>query len=165
MGTYTELVTSSSSFNRLLDNIHQQEQEQHEHPIDIQYRLSTRSMTASDKDIDEEMLLLTENIEMKREGTVNWYVYMSYLQAGAGLILGIFLVTFIFGIREAASVYYSWWLAKWSDDESYRYRYLNNCTDVSNPKIDTIRSMNDIQWNNYRNERFYAYCGGYIFDI
>ena len=30
MGTYEELLASSSSFTRLLENIHQQEQEQHE---------------------------------------------------------------------------------------------------------------------------------------
>ena len=34
IGTYNELLTSSLSFSRLLENIHQQEREQHEHPTD-----------------------------------------------------------------------------------------------------------------------------------
>ncbi len=164
MGTYTELVASSISFRRLLDNIHQQEQEQQEHPHDIQRRRSTRSLTISDQENEDEMFLLKDNSEMKREGSINCHVYMSYLQAGAGLILGIFLVVFAFGIRETASVYYSWWLAKWSEDESYRYRDFHNCTNFSDQKIRLIQSMNESQWIDYRNERFYSYCGRSIFD-
>ena len=149
-GTYEELLASSLSFSRLLNNIHQ-----HEHPIETEYK----HMNSSENPNEEEMLLLTENMEIKREGSVNWSVYFSYLRAGAGLIFGIFFMIFIFGIREASTVYYSWWLAKWSDDESYRYRTFNNCTNMTNHKILLIQSMNDTQWENYRNERFYFYCG------
>ena len=111
------------------------------------------------KKTKKKMLLLSANAETKQEGSVNCHVYMSYLRAGVGLILGIFLLTFIFGIREAVSIYYSWWIAKWSDDESHRYRSFNNCTEMRHQKINIIRSMSDIEWNNYRNERFYFYCG------
>lgn len=156
MSTYNELIASSLSFNRLLDNIHQQDQE---HSTDIPYRRSSTSRTISEKETEEDMLFEIDNTETKEEGLVNWRVYISYLRAGAGLILGIFLVTFVFGIREIANVYYSWWLAKWTDDEGYRHSSFNNCTNLNNPKMKLIKSMNDTQWNNYRNERFYYYCG------
>jgi hypothetical protein len=160
MGTYSELLSSSSSFKRLLDNIHQQEQEQHERPIDFQRTRSLRCSTHSEKENNEEELLpISETLEMKRTGSINCHVYISYLRAGAGLVLGICFITFVFGIREAASIFYSWWLAKWSEDESHRYRYFNNCTNVTNQQINVIRLMSDIEWNDYRNERFYFYCG------
>ena len=156
MGTYNELIASSSSFCHLLDNIHQQEQE---HPTDVHSRHRAKSMSISEQDNEEDLLLLNKHSEMKREGSVNWQVYVSYLRAGAGLIFGTFLVTCIFGLREVASVYYKWWLAKWSDEESYRHREFNNCTDGENQKIKMIQTMNETQWNDYRNERFYYYCG------
>ena len=108
---------------------------------------------------EEQMPLVIVNEEMKGEGSVNWYVYTSYLRAGAGFILGIFLVIFVFGIREGTSVYCNWWLAKWTNDESHRNRAFNNCTIVRDQKINMIRSMSDDEWNNYRNGRFSIYCG------
>jgi len=159
-GTYEELIAYSSSFSHLLENIHQQEREQqHEHPTDIQRQRSTRSATFSENDHEEISLMGSQNFEMKEEGSIKWHVYIAYLRAGAGLIFGVLLLILIFGFREAASVFYSWWLAKWSDDESHRHRQLNNCTKIVNEKINMIRSMNDTEWNKYRNNRFYFYCG------
>ncbi|CAF4553109.1 unnamed protein product, partial [Rotaria magnacalcarata] len=41
----------------------------------------------------------------------------------------------------------------------YRRRNFNNCTTMINQKINIISSMNETQWNVYRNSRFDFYCG------
>jgi hypothetical protein len=158
-GTYEELLASSSLFSRLLENIHQQKQEQQERSMTSDYKRTSRCTTFSEPDDQEVISVSTINIEAKQEGSVNWRVYIAYMRAGAGLALGIFLIIFVFGIREATSAFYNWWLAKWSDDENYRYRQLNNCTGTSNKLVYTIQSMNENEWNDYQKRRFNIYSG------
>ncbi len=158
-GTYEELLASSSSFRRLLEHIHQQEREQHTPPLDLKQRRMTRCVIFAEDNHESVPLMGSQNIETKEEGSVKWHVYISYLRAGAGLIFGVLLLVLIFGLREATSVFNSWWLAKWSNDEGYRHRQLTNCTKIVNEKLNMIRSMNGTEWNQYRNKRFYYYCG------
>jgi hypothetical protein len=159
MGTYQELIASSASFRHLLDDIHQQEQE---HSTDVCRRAHSRCVTLSEtEDEEEEQLLTSQTLEMKEKGSVKWRVYIEYLRAGAGLILGLTLLLLVFGTRETVSVFSGWWLAEWSEDESYRHQ-LNNCTEARNKKMNKIRSMSDIEWTNHRNKRFYFCCGTYL---
>ena len=153
MGTYTELIDTSPSFRRLLDNIHQQE----EQSVDSYRKYTAKSISVSEKDNEEDLLLSTEHVEMKREGAVHWRVYVSYLRAGAGFIPGIFFIACMFSLRELASVFNYWWLAKWSDDENYRYRNLSNCSDLNDQRRLIVQAMNETQWREYRNNRFYSY--------
>lgn len=165
IGTYEELLQSSLSFNRLFENIHQQEKKQEEHEqehedsFDIRQRRLTRSITVVENDHEEVLLTNPGSSEAKEEGSVKWNVYIAYLRAGVGLIFGVIVSILIFGLREGVNVFYSWWLEKWSDEENYRYRQLNNCTKAVNNKVNIIRSMNETEWNNYRNHRFHFYCG------
>ncbi|CAF4197389.1 unnamed protein product, partial [Rotaria sordida] len=103
------------------------------------------------------MLALSKNIETKHKGTVKSHVYAEYLKAGVGIIMGLFIVIILSSVREGTSIFSNWWLAKWSDDESYRYRILNNCTNIQNNN-NTVWSMSNADWNNHRNQRFYIYC-------
>ena len=156
MGTYAELVASSPEFNRLLDNIHQQDDDVH----DGQRRHSTRRMTAIESGVDEDLSLLSDDLESKREGSVDCRVYVSYLRAGAGLLVGVVLVTLIFGLRETVSIFSSYWMAKWSDEESYRHRTsFSNCTEIVDSTFHRIASLSEPEWNQHRNDRFYVYCG------
>jgi hypothetical protein len=158
IGTYEELLVSLPSFYHLLNNIHQQEQS--ERSIVMQRGRSFRGVTLSETGTEEdEQLLTAENLEMKEKGSVKWHVYIEYLRASVGLIVGLVLLISIFGIREATSVFASWWLAGWSEDEGYRHSQSSNCTETRDKKISSIHSMNDVQWNNHRNRRFYFYCG------
>ena len=159
-GTYKELLATSSSFRCLLENIHQQE-ELVECSGDIVERRQTRCVTFSETENDE-ILSSSTNLEKKKEGSVNWRVYISYMRAGAGVILTILLITLAFGGRETTSIFYNWWLAKWSDDNSYRHRHWNNCTKANNEIANRIRSMNDTEWNNYQKRRFHIYSGLFI---
>jgi hypothetical protein len=160
-GTYGELFASSSSFSRLLENIHQQEedQEQKEYQTDSVPRHLTRCVTFSENDLEEVSLMDSQNLEVKQEGVVKWHVHIAYLRAGAGLFFGVFLLILIFGLREVTVILSRWWLAKWSEDETHRHQPLNNCTKIVDKKINMIRSMDEMEWNMYRNHRFYFYCG------
>ncbi|CAF4743672.1 unnamed protein product [Rotaria sp. Silwood1] len=156
MGTYTDLLASSTSFARLLDDIHQFEQQQ---SIEFHQQQSIISSTCSD---DDEMLILSKTAETKQKGMVKRHVYTAYIKAGFGLIMGLFIVIILSSMREATSVFSNWWLAKWSDDESYRYRILDNCTSLqknNKNNNNTIWSMSNAEWNNHRNQQFYIYCG------
>ncbi|CAF4536341.1 unnamed protein product [Rotaria sp. Silwood2] len=158
-GTYDELLARSSSFSRLLEDIHQQEKEQIERPMNIPQRQSSRHLTLIENEHEDDLLIDSENFETTEKGSVKWDVYITYLQEGVGVLFGIFILIFIFGFHQATSIVYSWWLAKWSDDESQRHGHQSNCTKIINQKINMIRSMNDTEWNEYRNGRFYFYCG------
>ena len=121
MGTYTELV-SSSSFAHLLEDIHQQQEQ--ESIMNIQKQQSIISSIYSEKDNEEEFV---NNTDTKQEGSVQWEIYSSYIKAGLGCLAGFIIILLILIIDQAASLYSSWWLARWSDDESNRYRNLTNC--------------------------------------
>ncbi|CAF5071655.1 unnamed protein product, partial [Rotaria sp. Silwood1] len=158
-GTFDELLTISSSFNYLLEDIHQQEKEKFTHRMNIRRRQSIKPLTSIEDENEDGFLIDTENFETIEKGSVKWNIYISYLQEGVHVIFGIFILIFIFGFRQTTSIIYSWWLAKWSDDENYRYRHQNNCTKIINQQINIIHSMNNTEWNEYRNSRFYFYCG------
>jgi hypothetical protein len=154
MGTYEELIASSPVFARLLDNIYQQQ-----HSIDLQKQQSIISSLYSENEKHEEVKSMTTNVEIKQECTVKWHVYVEYLRAGIGIVLGLFLIVFLFSSQQAAAILSNWWLAMWSDDESYRHRIFNNCTIMIIHKNNTIRDMSDLEWNVHRNRRFHIFCG------
>ena len=98
-------------------------------------------------------------METKQKGTVKWHVYAEYLRAGVGVVGGILLVFILSSVREAVYIFSNWWLATWNDDENYRHHVLKNCT--TNMKNNTIESMTTGEWNKYRTQLFYVYCGWY----
>ncbi|CAF1384435.1 unnamed protein product [Rotaria sordida] len=159
MGTYEELLISSSTFAQLLEDINQHEQEQEQQSVSLSNQRSTVGSISSEKENadEEDMNLLPKNLETKQEGTVNWKVYISYLQAGVGVISGILLIIIIFGSQQVISIYSNWWLAAWSNDESHRHQNSTNCMSIRDNKTDIIYRMNDIEWNTHRNRRFYIF--------
>ncbi|CAF0910972.1 unnamed protein product [Rotaria sordida] len=155
IGTYSELISSSTSFSYLLDDSHQQRLGISKH---IQKQQSTISTIYSEKGDDDEEELMT-NIDTKQEGSVKWNVYSSYIRAGLGCIFGFFFILLILVAHQAILLYSSWWLATWSDDESRRYKTFNQCTSITNKNMNNLYSMTENEWNEYRNRKFYIYCG------
>ena len=147
MGSYKELINSSSSFAHLLNDIHQHELEEHHLTVDS---------TTSEIDDIKDKLPPPTNVETKQEGMVKWHVYTAYLRAGAGLFTGLILLTGIYSVREFIAIFSDQWLAKWSEDEGHRYRVFNNCINATKS---AVTSMNDTEWTNHRNRRFYIFCG------
>ncbi|CAF3943944.1 unnamed protein product [Rotaria sp. Silwood1] len=118
MGTYEELLLSSSIFAQLLENINQHEQKQQTDSLSNQQsRIGSISSEKENSD-EEDINVLPKNLETKSEGTVKWNVYISYLRAGVGVIFGFLLIIIIFSIQQTISIYNNWWLAAWSDDEN-----------------------------------------------
>jgi hypothetical protein len=150
MGTFDHLLSSSATFARILENIYQQQQS-----VDLHHQQSIISSTFSENEGSEDTKSIPTNVEIKQEGTVKWHVYVAYLRAGIGIILGIFLVVFMFLSQQGAAILCSWWLAKWSDDEGYRHSTSNNCTITNNRNNTTIRDMTDSEWNIHRNQLFH----------
>jgi hypothetical protein len=164
MGTYGDLLSSSASFARLLEDINQhhqaQKQEQEQKSVSLATQISRISFRNSEngEEEDEEKKSLPTNLETKQEGTVKFGVYRSYLQAGVNVILGLFCILIVFSAQQATSLYSNWWLAEWSNDESDRYRVYKNCTNVLDQTTNRIRLMNDTEWNEHRDQRFYTFC-------
>ncbi|CAF2953465.1 unnamed protein product [Rotaria sp. Silwood2] len=159
MGTYEELLSSSVSFARLLEDINQHKQEHEEQSNTLIRRHSKIDSISLIEDDEEDIKPLPTNIEIKQEGIVKWDVYVSYLQAGIGGVSGFLLLLTVFCVQQAMSLYSNWWLAEWSNDESHRHRLYNNCTNINDTKINRIRFMSDNEWNEHRNRRFYIFCG------
>ncbi|CAF4411710.1 unnamed protein product, partial [Adineta steineri] len=67
MGTYNELISSSSSFAHLLEDINQQEQQQS--AANIQQQQSIISSTYSEKEDEDEVM---SNIDTKQQGAIKW---------------------------------------------------------------------------------------------
>ncbi|CAF1632625.1 unnamed protein product [Rotaria magnacalcarata] len=156
-GTYSELLESSSSFSNLLSKINQQEHK--EHSKDTRIQSVTRYVSFSESISEEKQFLLSDDLEIKAKGSVKWHVYVEYLRAAAGLILGLILLISVFSMREAIFFFCNWWLAEWSEDNYYRRDQVRNCTEDSNKKMNEIRSMNSQEWAHHQRWRFYFYCG------
>jgi hypothetical protein len=155
MGNYDELFSSSSSFIHLLRDIHQ-----HEVKEELQKQQSIIDSINSETDNVNDALSPPIDVETKQEGTVKWHVYTAYLRAGVNLIICFILLSGIFSVREFIAIFSDRWLARWSDDESHRYRIFNNCTNISQS---SIQLMNDTEWNNHRNNRFYIFSGIFVY--
>jgi hypothetical protein len=150
-GVYNDLLSLSSSFSRLLKDIHQYELE---HSADFRHDELITASTCLETESE-----MSTTAETKQKGTVKWRVYVEYLRAGFGIIVSVLLVLIVSSAREATYVFSNWWLASWNDDENYRHHVLNNCT--TNLKNNTIWYMTDAEWINYRNRLFYIYSGRY----
>jgi len=156
-GTYKQLISSSSSFAHLLEDIHQHEQEM---TLNYQNQQSIISSIVSENEIDDETI---QNTDTKQEGNVKWHVYLSYIKSGFGGFFGFCFILLILAVYQALTIYSSWWLAHWSDEEGYRYGTFNiNCTTTTTKngkEIEKFRLMNETQWNQNRNQRFYVFSG------
>lgn len=157
IGTYAELLSSSTTFPRILDHINQYQNEQQQSSSLIKHG-SRGDSTSLAKEEEEEIGEMPTNDESKQEGTVKWNVFVFYLQGGVGVVLGVSLIIVIFSMQQALGLYSSWWLAKWSNDEGHRHKHVASCTNLTDENIHHIRSMNDSEWNDYRNGRFYIYA-------
>lgn len=157
MGAYKELLTASTTFSRLLDNIHQQKQQDYCNEMKQERAASNAALIENDN--EEEPFVMEDDIEAKEKGAVKWHVYVGYLRAGIGLTIGLIWLIAVYTIREIVSIVASRWLAEWSEDEDYRHSQFNNCTGTKDQKINKIHSMTDTQWNTHRDNRFYFYCG------
>ncbi|CAF1179985.1 unnamed protein product, partial [Adineta ricciae] len=155
-GTYEELRTSSPLFRNLVETTHQQEE--NEETIDFPSRRTTRCVTFSEAEIDE-LRTSKMNIEKSQQGSIGCWIYASYLRAGAGLTCSLFLIGLTFGGVEAVSIYFNWWLARWSEDQTYRHQLWINCSRTNKKLLSQIQSMNTATWNNYQKERFTIFTG------
>ena len=162
IGTYEELLASSSAFAQLLEDINQHGQEQQSQAVSFVNQQSMIGSINSEKekeDGDEDMNPLATNLETKQEGVVKWNVYISYLRAGVGIILGFALIVLIFSMQQGIAMYSNWWLAAWSNEESRRHQNSTNCAHIRDKKTDGIDTMSESEWNRHRNHRFYTFCG------
>ena len=158
MGTYEELLTSSTAFAELLEDINQHERK--ERSISYTNQQSMIGSISSEKDDDdEEKTFLPTNPEVKQEGTVKWIVFVSYLRAGFGVIPGFILIVVIFSAQQALATFANWWLAAWSNDENNRHRNSTDCLRIRHNKSEEIYNMSNVEWDRHRNRRFYTYCG------
>ena len=157
MGTYEELLATSTSFAELLEDIHQHQREQKSNALTTQR--STIGSISSENEDEAEIETLPTNLETKQQGTVRWHVYAAYLRAGVGLVLGVALIVIIFSTQQFASIYSNWWLADWSDDETRRYRKMMNCSNKLDQKVVRIQLMSDREWKIHRDQRFYIFAG------
>ena len=169
MGTYAELMSTSPSFARLLEDINQHKQEKTQEREREEGEQASMTMIrqiskmgSMSSELNEEMedlASLPTNIETKQEGTVKWQVYVAYLRSGVGVIVGVLLIVVMYSAQQAASLMSNWWLARWSNDESDRHRQYDNCSEMNDGGTNRVRAMSDDEWNVYRNHRFYTYCG------
>ena len=160
LGTYNELLASSSSFAKLLEDIHQHKKEKEE-PGGTTRSLhaSKQSLQVPGGDDDEEISALVDDVDIKQEGTVGWRVYRSFIRAGLGSLLVVAVLVMLFVIQQTTTMFSRWWLASWSDDENHRHQIFYNCTKFQEQtKIDRIRRMSLTEWNDYRNNRLMTYC-------
>lgn len=158
-GTYAELLSSSRSLIDLIRNISQQQSDK-QSEYDQESVAFSRLSSKLDPEVEADGKLTSapENIETKQEGMVKWNVFVSYLRAGIGVIPGLLLILVIFTVHQAISILSTWWLAKWSDDEGHRHSVFGNCTNTVDQQTNSIRSLDETQWNEHRNQRFYTYC-------
>ncbi|CAF1442641.1 unnamed protein product [Adineta ricciae] len=165
VGTFGELRTDSSSFCRQLEKTIEEEK-RHRQLFGLDKRFSIGDISLADLKADEQSSIVStpsltlplENTEQKPERISGWHVYVEFIRAGVGLILGFLLFLSTYCLREGIFVYNNWWLAKWTDDENYRYRVDINCTSTVDEQILGIKSMTNSEWKDHRKYRFHIYA-------
>ena len=156
MGSYQELMGSSSTFARLLQEIDQHDQL----PMSLSQQQSVVESDNSENRSEVDPTSGPVNEETKIEGHVRWHVYFSYLRAGVGVVLGCCLIIGTFSAYEIISVASSWWLVSWSNDESLRYRNSSiSCLSGNATDVNPLKWMSETEWNAHRNQRFYVFAG------
>ena len=160
MGTYEELLATSTSFAQLLEDI-----DQHKQPNETERPPPFERFTSSDTEQESDQLLQSEIAEMHEKGTVKSHVYFNYLRAGFGLVPGLTVIVVMFGMREAVVIFHNWWLAKWSEDEGHRRSSFNKCSQSNESGIQKIQSFSENEWNGQRNQNFYLFCGWFAPDL
>ena len=155
MGSYKELMGSSSTFARLLEDVDQHEQISRS----LSQQQSVVESIISEKDTGDDPTSGPVNVEVQLEGNIRWHVYFSYLRAGVGVILGCCLIIGMFSAYEIISIGSGWWLVSWSNDESRRYLNRTSCLSVNATSMDPLKLMSETEWNAHRNQRFYVFAG------
>ena len=158
LGSYDELLSRSVSFAHLLEDINQhqqekkQDQESSSSDVILLRKLSKFGSMSSEKE-EEDTSSLPTNVETKQEGTVKWRVYVMYLRAGIGVLLGTLLMVSVYVVQQSMALFSNWWLAGWSNAESDRHRSFANCTQPVDEETNRLRLMSDTEWKVYRRQR------------
>ena len=162
IGTYNDLLASSISCSRLIDYIHDYEPGRFSNANNlyeegdfskVRHEETTINLMYSQN--EHKRSLSSTNVETKQKGILKWRVYMNYLQAGVGIVFGLFILVFLSIVQQGVYLFGSWWLAVWNDAESYRYQNLTDCTTLL--QNNSVRFMTDAEWNHYRARQFYVY--------
>lgn len=144
----------SPSFRELIKDIKQHSVEQPEMTETVKHQPEQKTQVG--KDDDESQKMLPE--DTRQEGMVKFRIYASFIRAGGGIVGGL-LLPLIFSVHQAIGMFNNWWLASWSEYEGQRHAVVNNCTSAIVTQNNVARAMSDTEWNQYRNIRFYVYCG------
>ena len=155
VGSYKELISSSSTFARFLQDIDQHEKMSRS----LSQQQSVVESIISKKDKEDDPTSGPVNVEIKLEGKIRWHVYFSYLRAGVEVVLGCCLIIGMFSAFEIISIASGWWLVSWSNDESRRYLNRTSCLSVNTTNTDPLKLMSETEWNAHRNHRFYMFAG------
>ncbi|CAF0892753.1 unnamed protein product [Didymodactylos carnosus] len=163
-GTYEELLKSSISFAKLLEDIHQHEINTPDGDEKNKLNLSIDDL---DKRTENDLLLRTQSsrtsrdetqnnhqpTETKATGVVKWHVFLDYFRASASLILVFLLMFIVFTSQQAIAVFSNWW----SNEEQLRHEHPNGT--CGSKFKSQIHSMSNNEWELYRNKKFYIYSG------
>ncbi|CAF1101378.1 unnamed protein product [Adineta ricciae] len=155
IGNYQELMENCLLFQNLLNDIHQNENQQIEEKIPIEIK--------EEEEEEEEELNINssinqnENEEKKAKGRLKFYVYFEYLRSGFGFLFAFFILPLICLSHQGAFIFSNYWLALWNDEENYRNENFTNCSFIK--KHQEILSLNQSQWIHYRNNKFHIYSG------
>lgn len=158
VGTHVELLAASSSYCRQLNVIVDEDSETNEPPPESVDNSSLLKLERDDHEPSQAVASLTNNVEVKQTGAVRWQVYVEFVRAGIGLLLGLAVFSLTYCMREGVFVYHNWWLAKWTDDENYRYQVSTDCTNITNAQAIAIKLMNEVEWKDHRDQRFFTYA-------
>lgn len=141
-GSYDELMEKSPKFKQLLENIDQQKEELNDSNVHQESRAQARSMTISDSE-SEDFTASIVSIEAKQDGSIKFKVYLSYLQAGVGSLIGSIILVLIFGAREATSIFFHRSLALWNNDPNSHVGFYANCTEQKMESTNSSHSSKD----------------------
>jgi hypothetical protein len=143
----------------LLKDIRQHKLEDEQDSTDAQEQLSIDDSLTSECVDEKSTFMPSTNNETKQEGTIKSNVYLSYFRTGLGFFCNFVLILVICTGREMISIFSDRWLAMGSDNESHRYQLFGNCTNITK---NSIRLKTNTEWNNYRAQYFYIYCGSVL---
>ena len=157
MGTFDELLVSSSDFAQLIEDIHRPEREENSSVLSTEK--SINSSISVDENVLKDSIPAETNIETKKEGSVGFRIFFAYMKAGVGLVFGSVLLFLVLGLHQVSAIGNYWYLAIWSDDQTHRHLNLTSCSTKPTSNVYRIQAMTDLEWSLHQKEHFQIFSG------
>ena len=97
--------------------------------------------------------------ESKNTGSVQGNIFLRYIRASTGGIIGTIFILFLFLISSSTALLANWWLGRWSDAENIRHTSNTSGIQCSHNRQSIYTNMTMDEWQSIRDNYLFKFIG------